>query len=61
MRITSLLSVVAIVGAVTLAQGVLTTAFAADAPQAQAQVNRQSNTGPYDSPDFIVAPSDIHP
>jgi hypothetical protein len=58
MRIYSLLGVVAVVASVTLGQAGLTAAFAAEVPQAQVQ--HQSNSGPYDSPDFVVAPQDVH-
>lgn len=61
MRISSLLRTATLALSLTAAMGAMTATFAqaATAPQQQQQWNQQSNTGPYDSPDFVVPRAEI--
>ena len=60
MRISALLRTATLALSLTAAMGAMTATFAqaASAPQLQ-QWNQQSNTGPYDSPDFVVPRAEI--
>ncbi|HEV8015472.1 MAG TPA: hypothetical protein VGP48_08045 [Stellaceae bacterium] len=59
MRISSLFRVATVALSLVALTGVATTgAFAAS--RVQQQYGASTYTGPYDSPDFVVAPSDIH-
>lgn len=53
MRISSLLRTATLALSLTAAMGAMTATFA----QAASAPQQQSNTGPYDSPDFVVPQS----
>ena len=59
MRISSLLRTATLALSLTAATGAMTAAFADNANAAQQQ-QQAANTGPYDSPDFVLQQSDIH-
>jgi hypothetical protein len=59
MRISSLLRVATLALSLVAVTGAVTTAAFADSRIKQ-QEAANSNSGPYDSPDFVVAPSNIH-
>ncbi|HEX8828804.1 MAG TPA: hypothetical protein VF778_11875, partial [Xanthobacteraceae bacterium] len=59
MRISSILRTATLALSLVAAMGATGTAFAAS--RVQQQEATYSNSSPYDSPDFVVAPTDIHP
>ena len=59
MRISSILRTATVALTLIAATGAVGTAFAASRVQQQEAAN--SYSGPYDSPDFVVAPNNIHP
>jgi hypothetical protein len=59
MRISSLFRVATLALSLAATTGAVTTAAFAES-RVQQQYEASTYTGPYDSPDFVVAPSDIH-
>jgi hypothetical protein len=59
MSISSILRTATLALTLVAAMGTMGTAFAASRIQEQQAAN--SNSGVYDSPNFVVAPTDIHP
>ena len=57
MRISSILRAATVALTLVTAMGAVSTAFAASRVQQQ----QAGNTGPYDSPDFVVPPTNIEP
>jgi hypothetical protein len=63
MRSFNLVRTAVVAALLTASVGSIGTAFANSAntqPSSQQQAQQPSNTGPYDSPDFVVPPADIH-
>ena len=58
MRVSSMLRTATLALSLMATMGVMSAAFAGNANAAQQQ--QTVNTGPYDGPDFVVPPSDIH-
>jgi hypothetical protein len=58
MRVSSLLRTATLALSLMVTMGAMSAAFAGNANAAQQQ--QTSNTGPYDSPDFVLQQSDIH-
>jgi hypothetical protein len=58
MRMSSLLRTATLALSLTAATGAMTAAFAASANAAPQQ--QAANTGPYDSPDFVLQNNNIH-
>ena len=59
MRVFSMLRTATLALSLMATMGVMSAAFAGNANAAQQQ-QQTANTGPYDGPDFVVPPSDIH-
>jgi len=62
MRVSSMLRSATLALSLMVALGAMSASFAGNAAAAQPQPQQQqtSNTGVYDSPDFVVQQSDIH-
>ncbi len=61
MRISSILRSGILALSLMATMGAMTAAFAHNASRVQQQEQASTaNTGPYDSPDFMVPPSDVH-